>query len=430
VLVLFARGMFAHGCIASGTFTPEGLPGGTRPLPLGQACAVGAACGLAMLAKGPVGLVLPVLAFLLCAGWRRSRPLVITAAALAVAGPWYVGVTLLTDGEWLRGFFLVHNAGRFAGTMEGHSGSTLLYYPAVLLVGLFPWSCGSALIGLHAGRTIRAGREHAGHAAGMRLMAIWVAVWLGVFSLSATKLPGYVWPAYPAIAVITGSFVADWMRGPAAATDRWMRLAWLSLAGGGVAIAIGLPLAAARLAEEAAWLGLIGLAPVAGGVACWLLQTRGNRTAAAATWAMSGCLTVGLLAAIAADRIGGPGGARGLIARLATPTHTAAAPLAACDPPPSVAFYAGRLLDGPVPDLTTAAAVADFVATHPNGRLIVDASRLPGIDSALPPDWGVLDATTTVVRGQRLVIVGRRNLATTTMPATRADLATLLEPAP
>jgi 4-amino-4-deoxy-L-arabinose transferase-like glycosyltransferase len=413
-LVLFARGMIG----------PDGLSLGSRPLPLPQACAVGVACGLAMLAKGPVGLVLPMLAFLLFAGWRRTRPLTITSAALAVAGPWYVAVTLLTDGAWLRGFFLVHNAGRFTGTMEGHSGSTLVYYPLVLLVGLFPWSCGSALIGLHAGRTI--------NTTGMRLVAIWVGVWLGVFSLSATKLPGYVWPAYPAIAVITGSFVVDWIRRPGAATDRWMRLAWLSLAGGGVAIAIGLPLAASRLAGQAAWLALIGVAPLAGGVACWLLQMRGNRTAATTAWAVSGCLTVGLLAGIAADRIGGPGGARGLVARLAAAAQTAgaAAPLAACEPPPSVAFYAGRLLHGPVPDLTTAEAVADFAATHPDGRLIVDASRLRGIDSVLPPDWGVLDATTTVVRGQRLVVVGRPSVATTIRPAARADFATLLEPAP
>ena len=423
--------------VALGLF-PRGVTAGASRLPLRWALAAGAACGLAMLTKGPVGLVLPVGAFLLFGcwqaaasssasdtgrvrrlvaavidGWRRLRPLAITAGALAVAGPWYAAVTFRTDGEWLREFLLVHNAGRFAGAMEGHTGSTFLYYPVVLLIGLFPWSCASALVGLHAVGTVRGRGEDSPRAAeGMRLVGAWIAVWVGAFSLSATKLPGYVWPAYPAIAVVTGAFVAAWAGRSMPTTDRWMRLAWLSLAGGGIAIAVGLPLAGSRLAVGAEWLGLIGLVPLAGGAVCWRLQSRSFRPAAAATWAVVGCVTVGLLAAVAADQFGRPGGSRALVARLATAPNVGSGagpilPLAAHDPPPSIAFYAGRLLEGTLPCVTDVAAAARFAADHPEGRLIVDIRRLADIDAGLPADWDVLDTATTAVRGQRLLVVGR-----------------------
>ncbi|MCA9132127.1 MAG: glycosyltransferase family 39 protein, partial [Planctomycetales bacterium] len=136
--------------------------------------------GLAMLAKGPVGLVLPLavvhLWWMICrhlqsvelvcerpqtlgqrlsAGlllvWRIGNPLQCWRAIVALrtipgvllsllaAVPWYAAVGLETNGEFLRGFFLEHNVGRAMGAMEGHDGS-LLFYPAALLIGTFPWS--------------------------------------------------------------------------------------------------------------------------------------------------------------------------------------------------------------------------------------------------------------------------------------------------
>ena len=106
-----------------------------------------AAMGLGVLAKGPVGLMLPtavigmfllimrlpaagheprpgpsakgscrvVAAFdplhFLTTCWTM-RPLTAIFAAAAVALPWYWAVGLATDGEFLRGFFLEHNLNR------------------------------------------------------------------------------------------------------------------------------------------------------------------------------------------------------------------------------------------------------------------------------------------------------------------------------
>jgi len=394
---------------------------------------LGAACGLALLTKGPVGLLLPLAAFLLHGGWttlarrdgggergdgfpaavrgafagaRSVRPLVILVAALIVAGPWYAVVSIHTGGAWPREFFLVHNAGRFTGIMEGHSGSAVFYYPAVLLVGMFPWSCGWIPVIARVASALR-GPD----AGGMRLLAAWAAVWIGGFSLSATKLPGYIWPAYPALAVMTGYVLAAWTAraasGGAAATqmtmvwmDRWMTLGWMSLAATGMAITVGL----ARAAPGHSTLAAIGLLPILGSAVCWGFHLRGSRLGACRAWAVTGAATVAALAAVAAGTIGGTGGSRDLIAYLAT--ESPRRPIAAVSPPPSVAYYARRLLGGPLPSLDDPGAAAAFLAAHPDGRIIVDANRAAEITAACPARCRVLAEATTPLRPRRLLILG------------------------
>ncbi|MEX0670204.1 MAG: glycosyltransferase family 39 protein, partial [Pirellulales bacterium] len=280
-LWLFVRG--ARIPTADGT----GWRNGAVYLPVGAAVGVGVACGLAVLAKGPVGLMLPLvglggfcwwqaavdpgreggrlaqLATAFAAACRGLRLHVVMATAAAVSLPWYVLVTIRTGGVWLHDFLLVHNVGRFATPMEGHSGSAILYYPAIVLIGMFPWSMASALIAAHARRTVRSGADTS-DTVGMRLALCWIAAWVVPFSLAGTKLPGYVWPAYPAIAAAVGLFVADWIRQPAGATDGWMRWAWSFLAASGIAIGIGVPIVTHSIAPGAEWLGLVGLVPVFG----------------------------------------------------------------------------------------------------------------------------------------------------------------------
>ncbi len=417
----------------------EGWRHGPVRLSPAAAVGVGAACGAAVLAKGPVGLVLPLGAFAAFAvwqaaldptrsgsptaralaavrdAWRGVRPLVIIGSALAVAAPWYVAVAVRTDGAWLRGFFLVHNVGRFAAPMEGHSGSALLYYPLVVLIGMFPWSMASALIGHHAFHAARdgGGRDHA---AGIRLLGVWIAAWVVPFSLAATKLPGYVWPAYPAIAALTGLFVADWIRRPSTSTDGWMRLAWAFLAASGVGIGIGVPALASRIAPGAAWLGLVGVVPVVGAAIAWRCQALRSRLAASGALAATACATVALLMAAGPELLGRAGGTRHLLTRLPA-TESAAMPIATYrGTPPSTAFYGGLLTpDATVPELRLPAEVAAFVDEHPDAHLILDAQFEAEVTAALPRRYHVLHATTALPESRHLLLVG---------PATRiADAA-------
>jgi 4-amino-4-deoxy-L-arabinose transferase-like glycosyltransferase len=420
-LWLFVRGGRTAG--ADGT----GWRHGPVALSAAAAATIGVACGAALLAKGPVGVVPTVTALVLFAWWqawldparsgsrltrvwtalgasvRGVRPLFIVAVAVAVAAPWYVAVGIRTDGEWLRRFFLVHNVGRFAAPMEGHSGSPFLYYPGVLLVGMFPWSVAAALIvhhALRAARTAEAG-------VGVRLLAAWVAAWVIPLSLAATKLPGYVWPVYPALAALTGLFFADWIRFPAAITDRWMRLAWALLAATGIGLAVGLPLAARRYAPGAEWLGLIGLAPLAGAATAWLCQSLRSRIAASGMLAATACTTVGLLLAVAPTAMARAGNTRHLISRLPAAGAGGAVPVASYRAPPSTAFYGGRLAaDGRIADLREPAEVAAFVAAHPGAHLIVDARFEEQVGQALPQHYRVLHTTTTLPESRRLLLMG------------------------
>jgi 4-amino-4-deoxy-L-arabinose transferase-like glycosyltransferase len=283
--------------------------------------------------------------------------------------------------------------------MEGHSGSAFLYFPAVILLGTFPWSMASALVTGHAARATR-------DAVGMRLAVCWIAAWVLPLSLSGTKLPGYVWPAYPAIAMAIGHFVAEWIRQPAVTTDRWMRVAWMLLGASGVALAIGLPIVTHRIAPGAEWLGLIGLVPIAGAAAAWACQSLSSRIAATSAWAVTACCTVGLLLAVGPSAVGHAGGMRDLIAGLGH-RHDAAMPIATFKAPASAVFYAGRITTcGAVEELAGPAAAAAFVAENPRAHLVVDARFEKQVTAALPPEYAVLRAATSFPSARQMLLLG------------------------
>lgn len=429
--------LFVRGCRVPG---PGGVGWryGFPRLSPASAVAMGVACGLAVLTKGPVGVILPLLAVggfcwwqaasdpgrvgplhrrlatALPAAWRGCRPLVIAGSALTVALPWYALVTVRTDGEWLRQFLLVHNVGRFAAPMEGHSGSAFFYYPVVLLIGTFPWSIAWILVAGHAWRHARGTTP--GETMGLRLAICWAAAWTVPFCLSGTKLPGYVWPAYPALAIAAGAFLADWIRSPVASRDAWMRVAWSSLAITGGGLAVGLPVAVRAFGADGTWLGLVGAVPVAGAAAAWVAQSAGQRRHAATIWAASACCTVGLLVAIGPTCMGRAGGTR----QLFTDVPAAAAgpvPIASFGAPASAVFYAGRIAPaGRVPNLSGPAEAAAFVAENPGGHVVVNARFEEKFARALPADYGVLRSSSSFPTLQEVVLFGP-----TTAPRIAAD---------
>lgn len=178
---------------------------------------VGAACGLAVLVKGPVGLALPGLIVLSHLAWTRRlgalwdrRVLYGAVVFLMVAGPWYGMVTLETKGKWLQVFFLQENLLRFSAPADGHRGGP--YYHVLLLLLLFgPWSVYLPAAAWYAVRDAR--RPDAGGTDARdtyRFLVAWALAVLVVFSVAATKLPNYVLPLYPAVAILTGRFLDRW----------------------------------------------------------------------------------------------------------------------------------------------------------------------------------------------------------------------------
>ncbi len=153
--------------------------------------AAGVLLGVALLAKGLVPLVLfiPALWFLR----RRWRELAgLFAAAGVVALPWYALVSARNPG-FLGDFIWKHHFGRFLNTALQH-GQPFWFYVPVLLAGLFPWT---PLVGVAANaglfRDVR-----------LRFLLVWFAWGFVFFSASRNKLPGYLLPLLPAVAVLMG----------------------------------------------------------------------------------------------------------------------------------------------------------------------------------------------------------------------------------
>jgi 4-amino-4-deoxy-L-arabinose transferase-like glycosyltransferase len=173
---------------------------------------------LATLAKGPVAPFLAAFVILVFVAVRREWPVIKHSLwipgillYLAVALPWYVLVQLHT-GTFFRVFILEHNLQRYTTTVYRHT-QPFWYFGPVLLLTLFPWTvlAITALVGA-ARRAFGSTREEAQGEDGKTDIELFLLVW-GVlpvifFSLSGSKLPGYILPAVPPFALLT----AGWLR--------------------------------------------------------------------------------------------------------------------------------------------------------------------------------------------------------------------------
>ena len=178
---------------------------GRWAMPAAWACA-----GIATLAKGPLGVLLPVLvigAFVILKGrWRALREVLTPVGLLLfllVAGPWYLAVWRDQGQHFVDVFLLDHNVQRFTSTIHRHPGPPWYYLP-LLLGGLFPWS-GLLLPGLARLWPRRVPAD--------LFVTLWLVLPLVFFSAAGSKLPGYILPCLPPLAVILGRGARDLVSG-------------------------------------------------------------------------------------------------------------------------------------------------------------------------------------------------------------------------
>jgi len=173
---------------------------------------------IAVLVKGPVGLLLPglvVVVFLTLTGqWRPwLKPGALLAMALLFAGvclPWYAAATQANGSAFLDAFLGFSNVQRFTNVLYRHPGPPWFYLPWVLLL-LLPWSLflAPAMAALRFWRWSQWRRAASDPALELPLfLLLWLVVIVGFFSAAATKLPGYILPAMPAGSLL----VALWWR--------------------------------------------------------------------------------------------------------------------------------------------------------------------------------------------------------------------------
>ncbi len=278
----------------------------------------GVTTGLAVLAKGPVGLVMPTAITHLFLLWRRQwlnvldRRLTWASLLFAiVALPWYVMVTLETKGEWLLLFWQKHHAARMTTPLENHGGPPY-YYLLVLIGGLAPWSIFFGVAGWHAWRHLSRPPEGKGEGArpAVQFLLCWMAVYLVFFSIVRTKLPNYVLPIYPAVALLLGFFLDRWRRGLVEVPGWVVRLSMGCLAALGVSVFVGLLVAGGAIEASfmrgrylpgvEAWAGLGCVLLVGAGVGWWCAW-RGRRGGVIAAVAVAGVLFTGALGALVVE---------------------------------------------------------------------------------------------------------------------------------
>jgi hypothetical protein len=173
------------------------------------------AFGLAVLVKGPLVFAVCGLTIVGVSLWdrdwrwlRQTRPLLGVAVVLAIVAPWAIAIALRSHGHFYEQSLGQDFANKLQGGQESH-GAPPGYYLA--LVSLTFWPAILFLLPSLAG-AIRARTEPA-----MRFLLVWVGAYWLMVECVPTKLPHYILPVYPALAMLG----AVWALSQSEAPSRW-----------------------------------------------------------------------------------------------------------------------------------------------------------------------------------------------------------------
>jgi 4-amino-4-deoxy-L-arabinose transferase-like glycosyltransferase len=199
-----------------------------------------AAMGLAVITKGFVGILIPLIAVLIYEAargrwreWLRLRwgwgLLVFLAAAL----PWFLAVSL-RNPDFPRYAFWNESLKRFT-TAAAHRGGGIFYYLPVFLGGFFPWSLFLLLAGWNRLRRWRELRQPT--ARPMVFLICWAAWVFVFFSLSHSKLPTYFMPAVVPLSILMGRVWQDAAKEQHGRPPDWLTAGFVLLLALGVLVA-------------------------------------------------------------------------------------------------------------------------------------------------------------------------------------------------
>lgn len=398
-----------------------------------------ACMGVAVLGKGPVGLLLPGATlglFLLimnqppaperprpttwlgrAAAWLRAmlrpfapqnllrvtwamRPLTAVAVVAAVALPWYVLVDLRTNGAWLEQFLGKYNFGPFLRPFLGHRGP-FFYHIVAVLIFFFPWAVFLTPTLLQMVRRIR---ERHPWWPGYVLMACWLGVFFAFWSACSTKLPHYVLPAYPALALLTGCFLHDWLADPARVNPRWIKHANATLVFVGAGILVVVPIVAYYFVPGEGLIGLVGLTLIIGGGVCWHYHRRGQLQPMMAAFTVTSVAFITAVFGFAANYVDRHQNSEAIVAAICADSS---------EPPQmagyrfleaSMVYYAG----GNVPCLE-AGQVAEFLAASPRAYLVTIDEHAAEVEEHFPGEFRELTRQPRFLkRNQEVVVFARR----------------------
>lgn len=159
---------------------------------------------LATLSKGVIGVAIPGMVFIVYSItawdwkiWKRLHIISGMILFLAITAPWFVLVAQ-RNPEFLEFFFVHEHLQRFTQTAHSRTGP-IYYFIPLFLLGILPW------IAQIPGAIGLAWRERNRDFSSGWLLTCWFVVILGFFSISQSKLPGYIIPIFPALALLIGN---------------------------------------------------------------------------------------------------------------------------------------------------------------------------------------------------------------------------------
>ena len=242
---------------------------------LAPAAAFGLLVGLAILLKGLAGGLAPAIALIHALVYRRTasphplsargegamtehgrdhrkargevrkagaRVLSVSLALIAmviVAAPWFLAMAARHGEGYTAVFFVREHLVRMAKPMQGHGGG-VYYYLAWIAFAFFPW------VAFLPAALRRRPDQNDDQAFWRSLAIVWFLVVLIPFSLIKTKLPGYIVPLFPPMAMLVAAELDRRLETPG-------RAAWVAAIAGGAVFAAAfalLPALAARLGQR------------------------------------------------------------------------------------------------------------------------------------------------------------------------------------
>ena len=169
------------------------------------------ALALATLSKGLIGVVLPAATVVVYSLWARDwalwRQLHIVkglAVFLLVTAPWFIAVSL-ANPEFPQFFFIHEHLQRYTSTVHEREGAYWYFVP-VFLLGIFPWVAVALKSLLRPGFSSRS-PGMAGFDAERFLWSFALVVFV-FFSAGQSKLPSYILPMMPVVAILAGRKLA------------------------------------------------------------------------------------------------------------------------------------------------------------------------------------------------------------------------------
>ncbi|MEI8349234.1 MAG: glycosyltransferase family 39 protein [Candidatus Omnitrophota bacterium] len=166
--------------------------------------------GLAVLTKGPLGLIIPVITvglFLLCKKdikFLFCKHFILSFFVFfLVAGPWYLLMIAKYGNNFIQEFIYNVNTRRLVEAQHV-SNDTWYFYPLTVITSMFPWSLfiAAALFFLPRS-TVRKDNPF------YLFLTCWAGTIFLLFQLAHSKVANYIFPIFPAVAILVGGFIVD-----------------------------------------------------------------------------------------------------------------------------------------------------------------------------------------------------------------------------